>query len=101
MKVENIFQTVFKAHIIDRYPYENGAQDGIDMKQTTPFPSGLPLFCFPDGYKFSRDNCVPSFFTFVSTGAGGEHVYGHCLTIHDLISPAAFLCSLSIFKISH
>ena len=90
MKVENIFQTVFKAHIIDRYPYENGAQDGIDMKQTTPFPSGLPLFCFPDGYKFSRDNCVPSFFTFVSTGAGGEHVYGHCLTIHDLISPAAY-----------
>ena len=30
MKVENIFQTVFKAHIIDdRYPYENGAQDKL------------------------------------------------------------------------
>ena len=33
---------------------------------------------------------MPSFFTFVSTGAGGEHVYGHCLTIYDLISPAAY-----------
>ena len=89
-KVENIFKKVFKAHIIDRYPYESANQESNDTKQTTPFPSGLPLFCFPDGYKFSKDNNVPTFFTFVSTGAGGEHVYGHCLTIYDLISPAAY-----------
>ena len=86
------FEKVFKAHIIDRYPYESGNEEVNESKQT-PFPSGLPLFCFPDGYKYVRDNGVPSLH-FCVPGAGGGHVYGHCLTIYDLISPA--VCGLAL-----
>ena len=85
----NVFDTVFKGHVQQRYPPEQiSPVEGESDSATTPFPSGLPLFCLPNGFKFLRQAPVPSFFTFVSTGAQGEHVYGHCLTMYDPISPA-------------
>ena len=75
----NPISSEFEACILDRYP----STDYGD----TPFPGGVAQFCFPFGIRLRRpkppDQPLPVFFSFVATGAKGEHMYGHTLTFWE------------------
>ncbi len=81
--------TIFGGSVLHRYPVEEDYED-------TPFPNGVVLFCFPNGVTLQRptppDEPLPSFFTFVATGVGGEHLYGHCLTFYERLTPQQEAC---------
>ena len=73
-------ETIFRAEILDRYPETEYAAQ--------PFPAGVERFCLPYGLRLKQKEELPTFFTFVSTGGGGGHQYGHCLSFPELLSPA-------------
>jgi hypothetical protein len=38
------------------------------------------------------DEPLPLFFTFVATGSAGVHMYGHCLTFYERLTPSQEDC---------
>jgi hypothetical protein len=83
------FNTTFGASVLSRYPLDEEHED-------TPFPLGVVLFCFPTGVKLVQppppDEPLPTFFTFVATGSAGVHMYGHCLTFYERLTPSQEAC---------
>lgn len=92
----------FRAQTLQRYPVQD--------YQSPPYPTGIGLFCFPDGLRLRyththtgapsttprrslrsspsyRNPPLPSFFTFVATGGTGLRLYGHCLTFYEPLTP--------------
>ncbi|KAH9487854.1 C-myc promoter-binding protein [Bulinus truncatus] len=70
----------YKASILGRYPLE----DYSDF----PLPTSVPMFCLPMGatiecWAADAQHPVPSFSTFILTGAGGEKVYGAAVSFYE------------------
>ena len=70
----------FECAVTDRYPV-------LDRRDLA-FPTGVPLFCFPNGLEISSESKSPSFFSFVQTSESGAHILGCCLVIYEPITPA-------------
>ena len=45
--------------MIDKYPIEN--------HNYSPFPDSVPMFCFPEGVKFKREDSQVTSYNFVLT----------------------------------
>ncbi|CAM9133700.1 unnamed protein product, partial [Ectocarpus fasciculatus] len=71
----------FEPSITDQYP--------LTERRGSPFPSGLPLFCFPDALEIYTESKSPSFFSFVQTSESGAHILGCCLVLYEPITAAA------------
>lgn len=71
----------FEPSILDQYP--------LVQRKDCPFPSGVPLFCFPNSLEIFTDSKSPSFFSFVQTSESGAHILGCCLIIYEPITSAA------------
>uniref|UniRef100_A0A7S1TYQ9 UDENN domain-containing protein n=1 Tax=Phaeomonas parva TaxID=124430 RepID=A0A7S1TYQ9_9STRA len=65
--------------LLDRFPRRD--------HEDTPFPTGVPLFCMPCGLRLETKMRMPTFSTFVHTDGAGQHLYGHCLTIYEPLTP--------------
>ncbi|XP_012934851.1 DENN domain-containing protein 4B [Aplysia californica] len=70
----------YKASILDRYPLE----DYSDF----PLPEQVPMFCLPMGatiecWSADAQHPMPSFSTFILTGAAGEKVYGAAVGFYE------------------
>ncbi|BFY98657.1 hypothetical protein BsWGS_01697 [Bradybaena similaris] len=70
----------YKASILGRYPAED--------YEEFPLPSSVPMFCLPMGatlecWSAEAQHPVPSFSTFILTGAGGEKVYGAAISFYE------------------
>jgi DENN domain-containing protein 5 len=61
--------------ILDRYPL-------TDHSDVT-FPTGLTLFCLPDGLHLVASPKPPIFFSFVQTSDNGSQLIGCCLTFYE------------------
>eukprot|EP00357_Protocruzia_adherens_P011024 CAMPEP_0115038160 /NCGR_PEP_ID=MMETSP0216-20121206/43241_1 /TAXON_ID=223996 /ORGANISM="Protocruzia adherens, Strain Boccale" /LENGTH=803 /DNA_ID=CAMNT_0002418503 /DNA_START=60 /DNA_END=2468 /DNA_ORIENTATION=+ len=61
---------------IDLYPRSSGGED-------FEIPSAVPMFCFPDGIRLSREQFTPTSFSFVLTEQSGERIYGTCLCFYE------------------
>ncbi|XP_059175124.1 C-myc promoter-binding protein-like isoform X1 [Physella acuta] len=70
----------YKASILGRYPLED--------REEFPLPESVPMFCLPMGatiecWSADAQHPVPSFSTFILTGAGGEKVYGAAVSFYE------------------
>lgn len=65
----------YSSKILDRYPLED--RDDLSM------PTGLTLFCLPDGLHLHSTPKSPSFFSFVQTSESGAQLIGCCLTFFE------------------
>jgi hypothetical protein len=61
--------------ILDRYPLH----DHPDVS----LPTGLTLFCLPDGLHISNSPKPPVFFSFIQTSDNGSRLIGCCLTFYE------------------
>jgi len=65
---------MYAAVVLDRYP----------PQETSPFPNGLAMFCFPEGGIAVTDRMeMPKFFEFVTTGGHGTHLFGFVLLMYE------------------
>lgn len=77
--VDDLAKAKLKVGVLSRYP----DLDHADV----PFPSGVPVFCFPNGGAELTDRMeMPKFFEFVSTGDNGSHIFGFVLLIYEPIN---------------
>jgi hypothetical protein len=72
------------AHVAFRFPL-------TDLPEH-PFPTGLPLFCFPSPYRYAPD--PPTYFTFVATGSTAEVTCCTVLLFHESPTAPRALCLL-------
>jgi hypothetical protein len=61
--------------IIDRYPLHDHADVSL--------PTGLTLFCLPDGLHIANSPKPPVFFSFIQTSDNGSRLIGCCLTFYE------------------
>lgn len=61
--------------ILDRYPLEDHSDSQL--------PTGLTLFCLPDGLHISNIQKPPIFFSFIQTSDNGSQLIGSCLTFYE------------------
>ena len=80
----------FEPSITDQYP--------LVERRGSPFPSGLPLFCFPDALEIYTESRSPSFFSFVQTSESGAHILGCCLVLYEPITAVARDSLVSIYE---
>ena len=66
--MRGLFEQTFKPMLLERIPEEGG-----------PNQSLLPMFCFPEGIRLSRELKGFITFTFVLTQENGDRVYANCL----------------------
>lgn len=81
----------FEPSIIDQYPLKD--------RRDVPFPSGIPLFCFPDALEIYTESKSPSFSSFVQTSESGAHILGCCLVLYEPITAAAREKLVKIYEI--
>eukprot|EP00658_Telonema_sp_P-2_P016019 TRINITY_DN16203_c0_g1_i2.p1 TRINITY_DN16203_c0_g1~~TRINITY_DN16203_c0_g1_i2.p1 ORF type:complete len:930 (-),score=172.04 TRINITY_DN16203_c0_g1_i2:128-2917(-) len=84
----------FTPQITDRYPAE-------DTPPSRTLPQLASNFCFPQGITCSTQYIVPSFFTFVLTGAVGARVYGAALILHEPVGHAEMYIPKALCLLSH
>lgn len=65
----------YTPQILDRYP--------LDDHDNTSFPSGLTLFCLPEGLHLTTKPKPASFFSFVQTSDTGSRLIGCCFTFYE------------------
>lgn len=65
----------YTPQILDRYP--------IDDHDNTAFPSGLTLFCLPEGLHLTTKPKPATFFSFVQTSETGSRLIGCCFTFYE------------------
>jgi hypothetical protein len=65
----------YTPQVLDRYPLED--------HESTAFPSGLTLFCLPEGMHLTTKPKPASFFSFVQTSDTGSHLIGCCFTFYE------------------
>lgn len=80
----------FEPSIIDQYPLRD--------RKDSPFPSGVPLFCFPDALEIYTESNSPCFFSFVQTSESGAHILGCCLVLYEPITTAARANLVAIYE---
>lgn len=71
----------FEPSITDQYP--------LVESRGSPFPSGVPLFCYPNALEIYTESRSPSFFSFVQTSESGAHILGCCLMLYEPITDGA------------
>lgn len=64
-----------QASVVDRYP--------AGPREDSEFPSGIFLFCFPNGMRITKGTRAPQFHSFVHTSENGVRILGCCLTIYE------------------
>ena len=74
----------YVARILDRYPLED--------RSDVSLPTGLTLFCLPDGLHVHSSPKSPSFYSFVQTSESGAQLIGCCLTFYEELSEAQRKC---------
>jgi hypothetical protein len=65
----------YTPQVLDRYPLED--------HENTAFPSGLTLFCLPEGMHLTTRPRPASFFSFVQTSDTGSHLIGCCFSFYE------------------
>ena len=74
----NPMKLAYVARILDRFPLED--------RPDVSLPTGLTLFCLPDGLHVHSSPKSPSFFSFVQTSESGAQLIGCCLTFFEELS---------------
>lgn len=90
--VESLENVLIEPTIINRYP-QNDHDDLI-------LPQGIPLFCFPTGFRLSTRLIEPKFHSFVITTEEGLHVLGCCLHFHEELSSIQRSSLLKLLRVS-
>jgi hypothetical protein len=75
---------VYTPQILDRYPMED--RDDVSL------PTGLTLFCLPDGLHVHSSQKPPSFYSFVQTSESGAQLIGCCLTFFEELNDLQRKC---------
>lgn len=65
----------YTPQILDRYP--------LNDRKEVDLPTGLTLFCLPDGLHITNHVKPPIFFSFVQTSDKGAQLIGCCLTFYE------------------
>ncbi|XP_068740243.1 C-myc promoter-binding protein-like [Montipora capricornis] len=73
----------YPAEVLSRFPVED--YEGF------PLPDKIPMFCLPQGaviecWPENSQHPLPSFSTFVLTGASGQKIYGAAVTFFEVLS---------------
>ena len=87
---KDVLNIQFEPSITDQYP--------LVEYPDSPFPSGVPLFCFPNSLEIYTQSKSPSFFSFVQTSESGAHILGSCLVLYEPITPAARAAVIKLYE---
>lgn len=80
----NPLRIPYTPQILDRYPLED--------HENSSFPSGLTLFCLPEGMYLTTKPKPASFFSFVQTSDTGSQLIGSCLTFYEPLNESQRKC---------
>ena len=73
---------IFECSYVPRILFEYPPSRPLDAKVA------VAAFCLPSALRLARVRRPPHFACFVLTLSDGSRMYGHCMTIHELVGPA-------------
>jgi hypothetical protein len=82
--ISNPLRIPYTPQILDRYPLED--------HEDSSFPSGLTLFCLPEGMNLITRPKPASFFSFVQTSDTGSQLIGSCFTFYEPLNEKQRKC---------